>query len=102
MTLPIITANLKAMRSLFVDSGFSQLLGKHEPGAEKSLLIDFDRAIKTSQDIQHPIHDALKNAEQYILLQYLKTSITNIQVSIKRQLTEAADLPLSFNALDGD
>lgn len=61
MTLSVLTANLIALRNLFIDSGFSELLGRHEPGAEKSLLLDFNRLIDISQKIQKTVARALKN-----------------------------------------
>lgn len=102
LTLPVITANLTAMRDFFVDSGFFDLMKRFEPGSEKSFMLDFNRTIKTSRKIQHPFTVAVKDEKQYQLLHYLMVSITYLQASLNLQITEAADLPLSFNALDGD
>ncbi len=98
-SLSAIAANLKACRELYMLAFASELSNYPLNGKIKSA---FDQAQHTLVQINMPLKEAVRHAEQRVIVEQLLNDISLLKKLISTELTQELDLTLGFNALDGD
>lgn len=98
--------NLEAARNLYDGGegwGFDDALRAAGEGETAAL---FERAfaqtLTTARSLEMPFEAALRAPEARPALERLATETTALETLLARRLSTALDLPLGFNALDGD
>lgn len=98
--------NLEAARDLYDGGegwGFDDAL-RAAGEAETAALFDraFAQTLATARSLGTPFEAALTDPEARPVLERLATETAALQALLARRLSSALDLPLGFNALDGD
>lgn len=102
LTFPNMAGNLGAVRVLFVEGGFADVVAAQSPGVEKSTLFDLYHAIGVLEDEKEPIAEAVKEPAQRAKLEALRVSLKSANDTASELIAEGAGLSFGFNATDGD
>ena len=100
-SLSNIRASLAALDEM-IQIGYGDILNASaDDGAEtmRQIIRDANLAL---DNIQHPLPEASENEDDRKWLTFLVFQITAAQEVLAGEIVPALDLPLSFNALDGD
>lgn len=99
----LVAANVEALHDLFVKSGLYELVREVGKGTEKSTNDQFHLIDETLAALANkPIAEVTAGKNSWEKLNSVVFGLINIQKTGGDAITEAAQLPLSFNALDGD
>ena len=101
--LGAITANVDALRDLYEKAGLYELVRMQGAGVERSTSDQFhliDEALETLAS--KPIAEITASKDSWEKLNSVVFGLMNVQITGGNAIAEAAQLPMSFNALDGD
>ncbi len=104
-SLDNIRANLAALDELYAgEAGFTVLVLPVEggPALDKALRGRLDRARALAQDIDSPLSEAIADPAQRERVEKLLAEVEAIRELATTRLAAALDLPVGFNAFDGD
>jgi predicted lipoprotein len=109
LSMVFITARIEGLRALFAESGFSDELLRAAQGAEsptaegdiQQVLFELRLAQNRASELAE-IPDLLGNADERGKAIALGFPLKSIQQMSARALGELTDLPVGFNASDGD
>lgn len=102
LTFKVLTANLEALSDYFALGGFSEMVGKLQPGIEKSVVFDLNTTRDTVRSFgATPVDVAVKMPGGWNKLNAVIFELATVQRN-SMSFARAADLSLGFNALDGD
>ncbi len=98
-----ITLNLQAVESLY-SVGFAPMLKGVDNGAalDKQIHQAFQHTYQAAAEIKQPLYKMLKNEKHRPEVEALLASIRQLQSLLMGDLPQALNIPLGFNALDGD
>lgn len=98
-----IRLNLQAVESLY-DTGFASMLKSKSNGLEldKQIKLAFKASHAAAKAIDQPLSDTLKDESQRPALEKLVATSRKLQSLLSTALPQAVEIPLGFNALDGD
>jgi predicted lipoprotein len=102
LTFANMDGNLEAVRTLFSQGGFAQVVAQESPGVENSILFDLDHAIKVIGGITQPAEQAFRDAATRGKLQALRVSLKSARDTAGDLIARGAGLSFGFNATDGD
>ncbi|MFO7482225.1 imelysin family protein [Oceanibaculum nanhaiense] len=103
-----IRVNLRAAEALYLGEGGGQGFGHfvRDVAGDKKLDDLFRRAFKqtiaTADSVSLPLKEAVKDKDQRVKLVQLAKEAAALKQLLATRLTGALDIPLGFNALDGD
>jgi predicted lipoprotein len=99
----VIAANVAALRDIYLKGGLYELVRETGEGAEKSTSDEFHILDETlAALVDKPIAGITAAKNSWEKLNSVVFGLINIQKTGGEAITAAAQLPLSFNALDGD
>jgi uncharacterized protein len=98
-SLLAISANLSGCYKAYQLTFAPEILNKP---LHQQIEAAFKQAQATVMEIDMPLAKAIKYPQQRILVERLHSEISQIKKLISGELTQALDIPLGFNALDGD
>jgi predicted lipoprotein len=98
-----ITANIDALRDLYEKAGLYELVRKQGEGVERSTSDQFHLIDEALEKLAgKPIADITASQDNWSKLNSVVFGLINVQMTGGNAIAEAAQLPMSFNALDGD
>jgi predicted lipoprotein len=101
--IAVIAANVTALRDIFDKGGLHELVREMGEGTERSTDDQFHLIDETLAALANkPIAEVTAGKNSWEKLNSVVFGLINIQKTGGDAITEAAQLPLSFNALDGD
>jgi predicted lipoprotein len=101
--ITVITANVDAIRDLYEKAGLYELVRKQGEGIERATSDQFhliDEAL--AKLAGKPIAEITASQDSWEKLNSVVFGLINVQVTGGNAIAAAAELPMSFNALDGD
>lgn len=101
-TFPNMAGNIEAVRKLFVDADFAEIVATESPGVQDSVLFDLDRVARLLANEQAPIAEAVTNPDQRGELEALRIALRSARDTASELIAQGADLSFGFNAGDGD
>lgn len=102
LTVPMLAANVDALRDLFVVSGVGQSTPPESVGLAGSIEFEFANADRALKLITLPLEEAVIDPRQAQALAYLAIVTGSLQSLIGEQLSAALALSVGFSSLDGD
>jgi predicted lipoprotein len=102
LTLANMQRNLEAVRALFAQGGFADVVAEESPGVENSILFDLDHAIRVIGAITLPAEQVFRNRATRGKLQALRVSLKSARDTAGDLIAQGAGLSFGFNATDGD
>ncbi len=98
-----IRLNLQAVESLY-DIGFAAMLRSkvNGPALDKQIKQSFKDSYAAVEAIEQPLSEILKDEGQRPALEKLVSTSRELQSLLSGALPNALEIPLGFNALDGD
>lgn len=102
LTLPMLRANLQALRDLFTISGVAHRVDPTSAGLGNSVEFEFRNASRALNLITLPVEAAVEDAKQAQAFTYLVIVTGSLQTMIGEQLSAALGLSVGFSSLDGD
>jgi predicted lipoprotein len=99
----VITANVDALRDLYEQTGLYELVRKQGEGIERATSDQFhliDEALEMLA--AKPIAEVTASKDSWGKLNSVVFGLMNVQITGGNAIMRAAELPMSFNALDGD
>ncbi len=100
-----IVLNLEALQELYTGGagpGLAALLPKSERKLERLLSKGFRATLATAVSIEGPLESAAADPAQRQTVEKLRVQAQALRQIVRDRLAKALDLPLGFNALDGD
>lgn len=99
----MIAANIDAVERAYRDTGLAEITKAADPAVAQEADDEFAgmRAALNGL-ISRDMNEVAKEPESWKRIHSLAFSIVRILIGVSNTVTKAADLPLSFNALDGD
>ncbi|MCY3980853.1 MAG: imelysin family protein [Alphaproteobacteria bacterium] len=100
-----IVLNLEALQELYTGGagpGLAALLPKSEHKLERLLRKGFRATLATAESIEGPLESAAADPAQRKTVEKLRVQAQALRQIVRDRLAKALDLPLGFNALDGD
>lgn len=99
----VITANVAAIKHLFENSGLVEMVREAGRGMDRATLDQFHLIEETLDALKNtPVADIATSLKAWEQLNSVVFGLINIQTTGGNAIAEAAELPMSFNALDGD
>ncbi len=99
----VITANVDALRDLYEKAGLYELVRKRGEGVERSTSDQFHLIDDALEKVAgKPIAEITTSKDSWEKLNSVVFGLMNVQITGGNAIAEAAELPMSFNALDGD
>lgn len=102
LTVPMLRANVEALRDLYVVSGVGELAGGKDPSLAGSIEFEFGNAERALNAVTQPVEQAVADPKQAQGLNYLVIVTGSLQTQIGEQLSTALGLSVGFSSLDGD
>ncbi len=101
--IAMIEADIEAIEDLYREGGLAEIVRQAGTGAERSTNDQFD-LIETALGglTAVPIAEIAKAQQSWGKLNAVVFGLINIQATGGNAIVEAAELPMTFNALDGD
>ena len=100
-----IALNLEALHDLYTGGdgpGMGSLLPESENELDKLLRKGFRATLQTVRSIAGPLEEAAADPAQRDTVEKLLVQVRALRQIVRNRLTSALDLPIGFNALDGD
>ncbi len=100
-----IVLNLEALHDLYTGGsgpGLGSLLPESEDRLEKLIRKGFRAILETARSIEGPLEEAAADPARRGLVEKLLIRVRALRQIVRNRLTTALDLPIGFNALDGD
>lgn len=103
-SLDNIKTNLRALQELYAGDGFGALVKSRggDPELDKTLSGWLVSALEAAESVRPPLSKALSDAAARPQLEKLLTEVRALQELATGRLAKALDLPVGFNAFDGD
>lgn len=101
-TFPNMAGNIEAVRKLFVDADFAEIVAGESPGVQDSVLFDLDRVARLLAEEQSPIAEAVTDPDQREKLEALRVGLHSARETASELIAQGAGLNFGFNAGDGD
>ena len=101
-TFPNMAGNIEAVRKLFVDAEFAEIVAGESPGVQDSVLFDLDRVARLLAEEQSPIAEAVTDPDQREKLEALRVGLHSARETASELIAQGAGLNFGFNAGDGD
>jgi predicted lipoprotein len=99
----VITANVDALRDLYAQTGLYELVRKQGEGIERATSDQFHLIDEAMENLAgKPIAEVTGSKESWGKLNSVVFGLMNVQITGGNAIMQAAELPMSFNALDGD
>lgn len=98
-----IEANVEAIEHLYSAGGLAEIVRQVDSGAERSTVDQFDMIEAALHGLaDRPIAEIAAGKKSWETLNSVVFGLINIQVTGGGAIARGAELPMSFNALDGD
>lgn len=100
-----IVLNLEALHDLYTGGagpGMGSLLPESEDKLDKLLRKGFRATLETARSIAGPLEEAAADPARRDIVEKLLVQVRALRQIVRNRLTSALDLPIGFNALDGD
>ena len=104
-SIAVLTANLEGWRALFgTDQGLGGLLAAQPDGKKVAddVAATADQAAKALAEITLPLDKAVADAEQRKLVEAFAAQLIKLRDLLAGPVTTTLNIPVGFNALDGD
>jgi predicted lipoprotein len=104
-SIPVLKANLRGLRALFgTDHGLGGLLAAQPDGkaAADSMIAAIDQASSILAQITLPLDRAVSDSAQRKHMEDLATQLAKVRDVLSGPVATKLNLPIGFNALDGD
>jgi uncharacterized protein len=99
----VIIANVAAAKAVYQQCGLYEIVHATGHGIDQSTLDQFHLIEETLEGLKaKQMADIAASQKSWAQLNSVVFGLINIQVTGGNAITEAAELPMSFNALDGD
>jgi predicted lipoprotein len=102
LSLANAAGNLRGVRAVFAEGGFSELVAADSPGVEKSVLFDLDHAIEVLSAIDVPMSRVVEDEALRGRIEALRISLKSAGRTAADAISRGAGLAFGFNAMDGD
>ena len=100
-----IVLNLEALQDLYAGGagpGMGSLLPESEGKLDTLLRKGFRATLETARSIEGPLEEAAADPARRDSVETLQVQVRALRQIVRNRLTTALDLPLGFNALEGD
>ena len=99
-----IMANLRALKEIYDGEGFAALVAAQtgDPELVGELSYRLDSALAAAEGIRQPLSEAVSDAAARPQVETLLAEVEALQELATGRLAAALDLPVGFNAFDGD
>ena len=100
-----IVLNLEALQDLYTGGegpGMGSLLPSEENKLDTLVRKGFRATLETARSIVGPLEEAAADPAQRDIVEKLQVQVRALGQIVRNRLTRALDLPIGFNALDGD
>lgn len=103
-SLDNIKTNLRALQALYAGEGFAALVESRggDPDLDKTLSLGLASALEAAESVRPPLSEALSDADARPQVETLLAEVRALQELATGRLAKALDLPVGFNAFDGD
>jgi hypothetical protein len=101
LTFQNAAGNLEAVRILFAQGGFAEVVAQESPGVESSILFDLNHAIGVLRDMA-PIADVVADEDLRAKIEALRVALKSARDTAGDLISRGAGLSFGFNAMDGD
>src|SRR5262249_22991913 len=101
--LGVMRANITSVKEVYEKCGLSEIVHNAGQGLERATLDQFHLIEETLDALgDKPIADVIASKKSWAQLTSVVFGLITIQMEGGNAIAEAADLPMSFNSLDGD
>lgn len=102
-TVAVVGANVAALEDLFAKAGMIEIVQGAGKGQDRATLDEFHLIEQALASLdKKPIADITADLKSWERLNSVVFGLINIQTTGGNAIAEGAELPMSFNALDGD
>ncbi len=102
LTVDVVSANMKALKHMFLVGGFNELVSKSHPDLKESVTLSVDNGLRILKGINGPVFDIVNDESKWKKYKFIGSILGVMRGHTGVAIVKSANLTIGFNADDGD
>lgn len=102
LTIDVLTANLLALKDMYLIGGFNEIVGDKDPFLKQSMKVSINNGVQILSSINEPVAVIFADERKRSKYKFIASILSVMRSHSGTAILKATDLTIGFNAEDGD